>query len=198
MRSSRRDRTRPQPPDDGASRTPPTQVEAAPDEECSVSDGLRKLVQLLPQVTRGLRRRPESPEQLDHLGLGPRHGSALSLLNEDGVLTVGQLAGKLDLTPATVSGVVADLERVGFVERWPDPADRRRTIVRIPPGNLEAVDAWLEGAAAPIVRALDKLSAEERATFVKAMQYLEAELNRGPDPGGKGGPPKVQGGHLRS
>jgi DNA-binding MarR family transcriptional regulator len=123
-----------------------------------------------------MRRAPKEPVVLDGVPLGPRHGSALSLIREH-ESTVGVLASALDLNLATVSGVVADLERVGFAERSTDPEDRRRTIVRITPGSEALVDTWLEGATAPIVRALQKLSPAERTTFIKAMGYLEAELN---------------------
>ncbi|MGA5704613.1 MarR family winged helix-turn-helix transcriptional regulator [Peterkaempfera bronchialis] len=148
---------------------------------CTVHDGLGKLVQLLPRVMRGMRRRPAEPVVLDGVSLGPRHSSALSLLREQEA-TVGALASALDLSLATVSGLVADLERVGFAERSTDPADRRRTIVRITPGSEGLADAWLEGATAPIVRALQQLSPEERTVFIKAMGYLEAELNGTKDP----------------
>jgi hypothetical protein len=77
----------------------------------SLQDCLRKLVQLLPQVTRGIRR---------------------------------------SQTPPTTSGIVADVEKAGFVLRTPDPTDGRRTIV------------WLDGAA-----------------LLKAMTFLQAELNDG-------------------
>jgi DNA-binding MarR family transcriptional regulator len=157
-----------------------TETDAGVDaHDCTVHDGLRKLVQLLPQVTRGIRRRSRV-EGVDP-GLGPRHGAALSLLREHGPLTVGRLATELGLNLATVSGVVADLERADFVERSPDPADRRRTIVSLVPGRSAVIDTWLDGVTAPLVRALDKLNSSERATFVKAMEYLEAELNALPD-----------------
>jgi DNA-binding MarR family transcriptional regulator len=143
----------------------------------TLHDCLRKLVQLMPQVSRGLRRRQVPPVVVSKAGLGPRHGATLSLLREQGPMSVGCLAAELGLTLGTVSGIVADIERVGFIERAPDPADRRRTIVTLACGQREAVGTWLEGASAPLERALDKLSPEERATFVKAMTLLEAELN---------------------
>ena len=93
---------------------------------------------------------------------------------------MGSLASEVDLTLATVSGLVADLERAGFVERWPDVSDRRRTLVRVVPGKEPDVDLWLEGATAPIMRALNHLDPQERAVFVKAMSLLEAELNGSP------------------
>jgi DNA-binding MarR family transcriptional regulator len=36
--------------------------------------------------------------------------------------------------------VLADLDRAGPIERQPDPADRRRTIVRVTPGQATLID----------------------------------------------------------
>ena len=140
-------------------------------------EGMRRLVQLLPRVMRGMRRRPDEVVHLRGVALGPRHGSVLALVR-DGERSVGSLAAEVDLNLATVSGLVADLERAGFIERWPDASDRRRTMARVVPGNEPSVDLWLEGATAPIIRALNHLDPQERAVFVKAMSLLEAELNR--------------------
>ena len=104
----------------------------------------------------------------DELILGPRHRSALALLRE-GDSSIGSLASDLDLNFARASGIVADLERAGFAERMTDTDGRRRTIVRTEPGSESVVDAWIEGATAPIVRALQLLSPYERAERVKAM-----------------------------
>jgi DNA-binding MarR family transcriptional regulator len=145
---------------------------------CTVPESLHNLVQLLPRVMRGLRRASREPVADDEVPLGPRHSSALALLRgKETTTTVGALASALDLNLATVSGLVADLERAGFAERSTDPADRRRTIVRITPHSEQLVDLWLEGSTAPIARALQHLSPVERNIFVKAMGYLDAELN---------------------
>lgn len=137
---------------------------------------LRKLVQLLPQITRGLRRHPVPPG-VQEGKLGPRHGVALSLLRAHGPLTIGQLARGLRLTLPTVSGIIAEVEQVGFVERSTDPRDRRRTIVTLLPQRSAAVATWLDDATAPLARALVKLSPDERVTFLKGMTLLDAELN---------------------
>ncbi len=151
------------------------------EQSCTVHEGLRKLTQLLPRVMRGMRKQADEPLALRGTTLGPRHASVLALLREQD-RTVGALASELDLNLATVSGLVADLERVGFVGRSPDPADRRRTIVTVAPGQDVLVDTWLDGASAPIVRALEQLDDAERATFVKAMTLLESELRSAPGP----------------
>ena len=114
--------------------------------------------------------------------LGPRHGVALSLLREQGPLTVGRLAAELGLTLPTVSGIIADVEQAGFVERSPDPEDRRRTVVTLAPQHGKAIATWLDVATAPMARALNKLSPDERVTFLKGMALLEAELNGGQQP----------------
>ena len=67
------------------------------------------------------------------------------------------------------------------MERRPDPADRRRTIVRIPGAQAALIGEWLDGAAAPLARVLDKLAPSEQEAFLKAMDLLETEL-RGQDP----------------
>jgi len=97
-------------------------------------------------------------------------------VRELGPSTVGRLATDLGLSLATVSGTYADLERAGFIVRTTDPDDRRRTIISLAPGRGDAVGEWLDGASAPLARALGRLSPDERAIFVKAMSYLEAEL----------------------
>ncbi|MGO9961920.1 MAG: MarR family winged helix-turn-helix transcriptional regulator [Acidimicrobiales bacterium] len=148
--------------------------------QCSVHEGLHKLVQLLPQITRGLRRRA-APADFNDSVLGRRHSALVALLRENGPRTAGSLADECGITLATVSGLVAELERAGFVQRTTDPADRRRTIVSLLAGRDDAINQWLGGVTAPILRALDKLSPEERAAFVKALEVLEAELNRGPE-----------------
>ena len=134
-----------------------------------------RLMQLFPRVSRGMRRWQDRAAPAASTPLGPRHVAALEQLR-GGPVTVGELASRLGLTLPTVSGVVADLDRAGFVERHPDPADRRRTIARIAEGKKELASQWLDGAAGPLARVLDKLSPGEQQAFLKAMDLLESEL----------------------
>ncbi len=135
-----------------------------------------RLMQLFPRVTRGMRRWQDRAAQPAPAPLSPRHVAALEQIR-NGPVTVGELASRLDLTLPTVSGVLADLDRAGYIERHPDPADRRRTIVRIVPGQATLIAEWLDGAALPMARVLDKLTPAEQEAFLKAMDLLEAELH---------------------
>jgi DNA-binding MarR family transcriptional regulator len=135
-----------------------------------------RLMQLFPRVTRGMRRWHDHAAHAP-APLSPRHVAALEQMR-GGPLTVGELASRLGLTLPTVSGVLADLDRAGLVERRPDPADRRRTIVQIIPGQAATIGQWLDGAAKPLARVLDQLTPSEQEAFLKAMDLLETELHR--------------------
>lgn len=134
-----------------------------------------RLMQMFPRITRGMRRWQNQTSPAIQAPLSPRHAAALEELR-DGPLTVGELAERLGLTLPTVSGVLADLDRAGYVERKPDPGDRRRTIAQIAPAQASLITEWLDGAASPIARVLDKLDAAEQETFLRAMSLLESEL----------------------
>jgi DNA-binding MarR family transcriptional regulator len=135
-----------------------------------------RLMQLFPRVTRGMRRWQDRGTPAP-APLSPRHVAALEQIR-GGPLTVGELAARLGLTLPTVSSVRADLDRAGLVERRPDPADRRRTIVQIIPGQAALIGHWLDGAAKPLARVLDQLTPAEQQAFLKAMDLLETELHQ--------------------
>ena len=132
-------------------------------------------MRLFPRVMRGIRRYQDQAVPQTGVSLSSRHVAALEHLR-DGPLSVGALADRLGLTLSTVSGVLADLDQAGLVERSADQADRRRTIVKIRPEAGRVVEEWLDGASAPLARVLDRLDTDERAAFIKAMDMLEAEF----------------------
>ncbi|QES50255.1 MarR family transcriptional regulator [Streptomyces venezuelae] len=72
-------------------------------------------------------------------GLTPRH--AMTLMHLDGG-PVGQrvLAGRLEVDPSVLVGILNDLEGEGLVERRRDPADRRRHIVAITDSGSAALN----------------------------------------------------------
>jgi len=127
-----------------------------------------RLMQLFPRVTRGMRRWQDRAAPAPASSpLSPRHVAALEQIR-GGPLTVGELASRLGPDPP----------RAGLVERRPDPADRRRTIVQIIPGQATLIGHWLDGAATPLARVLHKLTPGEQEAFLKAMDLLETELHR--------------------
>ena len=140
-----------------------------------------RLMQMFPRIIRGMRRWQDQASPAVQAPLSQRHAAALEEMR-DGPLTVGELAERLGLSLPTVSGVLADLDRAGYVERRPDPDDRRRTIARITPAKASLIAQWLDGTASPIARVLGQLDPAEQEAFLKAMSLLETELRAG-EPG---------------
>lgn len=68
------------------------------------------------------------------LGLNATDLRCLGLLGRgERSMTAGQLAEATGLTTGAITGVIDRLEKAGFVQRKPDPRDRRRVIVeRLP------------------------------------------------------------------
>jgi DNA-binding MarR family transcriptional regulator len=77
-------------------------------------------------ITRAhLRAHREFLVALEPLGIEPRHYGTLRALQVTGPATQGELAGLLDVSPATVVAIVDHLEGRGLVTRRRDPVDRR-------------------------------------------------------------------------
>jgi DNA-binding MarR family transcriptional regulator len=60
--------------------------------------------------------------------LHPRHGSVLAYLDEDGIRAT-ELARLSGRHKQIVGRIVDELEELGYVERRPDPADRRAKLI---------------------------------------------------------------------
>ncbi len=65
----------------------------------------------------------------ERLGLGLTDHKCLDLLRERGAMTGSELAAITGLTSGAITGVVARLERAGYLCREPDPDDRRQQIL---------------------------------------------------------------------
>ncbi len=73
-------------------------------------------------------------DQLDEavalqFGLNRTDLRCLGILYRRGRVTAGELAGESGLTPGAITTVLDRLERGGYANRVPDPADRRRVLV---------------------------------------------------------------------
>jgi DNA-binding MarR family transcriptional regulator len=64
-----------------------------------------------------------------HPEIRPPHGNVMQFLDGDGT-RIGVLADRAQMTRQSMAELVAHLERLGYVERVPDPSDRRAKLVR--------------------------------------------------------------------
>ena len=64
-----------------------------------------------------------------HPEIRPPHGNVMQFL-DDGGTRVSVLAERAQMTKQSMAELVTHLERLGYVERVPDPSDRRAKLVR--------------------------------------------------------------------
>src|SRR5699024_4393623 len=102
-------------------------------------------------------------------GLTAADYKALGLVRREGPLPLGEFANRLGVVPSAATAIADRLERVGHVERCPDPADRRRV-------HLRAVSspAPEHSLAAPVFRRIDAAIARGLAAdgFDLALSYF--------------------------
>ena len=67
----------------------------------------------------------------------PTHGCAFRFIGPEG-LRLTDLASLADITKQSAGEIVTDLERSGYVERVPDPADKRAKLIRLTKRGEEA------------------------------------------------------------
>jgi len=60
----------------------------------------------------------------------PTHGCVFRFLQEEG-MRLTELASLAGMTKQSVGEIVDDLAKLGYVERIPDPADRRAKLIRL-------------------------------------------------------------------
>lgn len=105
----------------------------------------------------------------ERLGLGPTDHKCLDLLVARGVLTGSELAALTGLTSGAVTGVVARLERAGYLRREPDPQDGRRQLLRPVPERMTQIAdvfAGVRSDAAALVEGFDADQLEAIAEFL--------------------------------
>jgi DNA-binding MarR family transcriptional regulator len=105
-------------------------------------------------------------------GFSLAQGAVLGRLDREGPQSVSDLAGSERMRPQSMAQTVADLEAEGFVERSPDPDDRRRAVVSLTAAGRELLTATRRRREGWLVRAIEELPDEDRATVERAVVLL--------------------------
>jgi DNA-binding MarR family transcriptional regulator len=94
--------------------------------------------------------------------LTPTQFFAMARLWERGELSQNRLGRLSAMDPATIQGVVRRLGQRGYVERRPDPTDRRRMVLQLTPSGWSLVSGLLGQIDAVSGRMLAPLTPDER------------------------------------
>jgi DNA-binding MarR family transcriptional regulator len=100
------------------------------------------------------------------------HYSMLAALEEFGPASQATLGRRCGIDRSDIVAMVNELADQGFVERAPDPADRRRNIITLTRGGLRQLKHLDDILAQVQDDFFEPLSATERAQFVKLLTRL--------------------------
>lgn len=99
------------------------------------------------------------------------------LLERGQALTAGEISALTELPTSTTTRVIDRLEKIGFVRRTSDPADRRKVVIEALPDRL----GDFQNAYADIVEGLNRLNAGFSAEELEVVaRYLETMAEQGP------------------
>ncbi len=101
---------------------------------------------------------------------------AITELTRVGALGQVELGRRLHLEKSSVSRVVAQLVRRGWVERLADQRDGRASLLRLTAAGQEAALQLAQARAAKVARLLAHITAHERDGVVHALDVLTEAL----------------------
>ncbi|MGK8491357.1 MarR family winged helix-turn-helix transcriptional regulator [Nocardia asiatica] len=120
----------------------------------------------------------------ERLHLGPTDHKCLDLLHEREALTGSELATITGLTTGAVTGVVARLEKAGYVIREPDPHDRRKQVLRPVRERAEQIGRVIAPLRTEAAQMLERFDSHQLAaiaeflTLTTDIAYRHAALLR--------------------
>ena len=109
-------------------------------------------------------------------GLGHGSLSALSTLISCGEMRLGDLAAKEGVAAPTMSRIVAGLVETGYVQRTPDPADRRAWLVAATGEGERMVSGVRSTRVQELRRRIERLDEDQRHALMAALPALEQLL----------------------
>jgi DNA-binding MarR family transcriptional regulator len=153
---------------DGSSPSPSPCSASSPASSSSVdADGLGELFWTVARELRHRTRDALTPWQIT-----PAQFRALSVLIREEPQRITELAEHLRIAPRSATEVVDHLERSGLVERRPDAADRRATLVGLTGKGRAAGDDLREARQAEAGRFFGSLSEEDRQALAEILRKL--------------------------
>jgi DNA-binding MarR family transcriptional regulator len=79
----------------------------------------------------------KSLEETPYNDLRPTHGCVFRFVHGDG-MRLTELASRAGLTKQSVGEIADDLAKLGYIERFPDPTDKRAKLIRLTEKGKEA------------------------------------------------------------
>jgi DNA-binding MarR family transcriptional regulator len=108
--------------------------------------------------------------------ISPPGLTLLRRIQEEGPLSLGELARRTEMDPAATGRQIRQLEDEGFVRRGPSADDGRVTEVRVTPAGREARRRIVEVLGSHMEDVIATWSAEDRALLAELLTRLVDDL----------------------
>jgi DNA-binding MarR family transcriptional regulator len=142
----------------------------------SLTDSAAKLRMAIVRTARALRQEAAAEAS----GLTPTLTAALASVERHGPLTPSELAEIERVKRPTVTRILNCLEGEGLVERMPDPADGRSSLVSVNGAGRERLRRLRGRKNAYLARRMRDLPADEVETLERATEILDRIREDGP------------------
>ncbi len=110
--------------------------------------------------------------QSERFGLPPAALRAVLALGESRYLAPGELGRKLGVTKSRVTAITTSLLRQGLIDKHPDPADARVTLLSLTPSGRRMRADISEFMAALFQSMLDRVEPDRRETVLASLEVL--------------------------
>ena len=161
---------RPSPASRGVVRVGPDFLEEFPDGDPRSTEVHATLVRTGEALLQELDRRIQLT-----FGVPQPVATALAVIEgADGPLTPSEISARVIVPSATMTATLDTLERRGWIERLPNPEDRRSTLVAVTEEGRNVVDQLLPGVRALETASLARLTPKELATLLRLLDKVLA------------------------
>ncbi|MCL6437347.1 MAG: MarR family transcriptional regulator [Rubrobacteraceae bacterium] len=111
------------------------------------------------------------------VGLGLSEVAALEHLGA-GELTPKELGRRLSMSSGAVTALVDRLERAGFAKRYPNPEDRRSSVIRATPRGVAEARRHLRPLVQEIRAVVEHMDEDERRAVARFLRDVVAAVWR--------------------
>jgi DNA-binding MarR family transcriptional regulator len=153
-----------------------------PNADIPLTDAAVRLRMAIVRTARRLRQEAAAESS----GLTPTSTAALATIDRHGPLTPSELAEIERVKRPTVTRTLGCLDREGLVERTPDPADGRSSLVSVNGAGRERLRRLRGRKNAYLAKRMRELPAADVATLERAAEILEGMLESESAPARRG------------
>lgn len=146
-----------------------TELQIAPVDDERLAEAAAQLRMAVVRTARRLRQEAAG----ETTGLTPTSVAALATIERHGPLTPSELAEIERVKRPSMTRTLGCLERQGLVERAPDPADGRSSLVAVNAAGRERLRRLRRRKNAYLARRLRRLPEDDLATLERAAAILE-------------------------